>query len=66
MKVWINGEVYVIESGMTIKQLLVVNCLDNKRVAVELNKEIVPRSQHETHYLRAGDLVEIVHAIGGG
>jgi sulfur carrier protein len=33
---------------------------------VEVNQAIVPRSQHDTHALRHGDKVEIVHAIGGG
>jgi sulfur carrier protein len=37
-----------------------------KRVAVEVNLEIVPRSVHATHLLADGDRVEIVHAIGGG
>ena len=40
--------------------------LAGKRVAVEVNLEIVPRSQHATRVLREGDRVEIVHAIGGG
>jgi len=40
--------------------------LTGKRIAVEVNLEIVPRSQHSDHLLQAGDRVEIVHAIGGG
>jgi len=33
---------------------------------VEVNREIVPKSEHDTHTLREGDTVEVVHAIGGG
>ena len=40
--------------------------LAEKRVAVEVNLEIVPRSRHATRVLGEGDRVEIVHAIGGG
>jgi len=46
--------------------LLEEMALTGKRLAVEVNLEIVPRSSHMTHMLRAGDRVEIVHAIGGG
>jgi sulfur carrier protein len=40
--------------------------LTAKRLAVEVNQEIVPRSTYAAHRLRTGDRVEIVHAIGGG
>lgn len=40
--------------------------LEGKRIAVELNMEIVPRSEHPTTILNQGDNLEIVHAIGGG
>ena len=40
--------------------------LTGRRVAVELNLDIVPRSQHAETVLKAGDQVEVVHAIGGG
>ncbi|WP_444999495.1 sulfur carrier protein ThiS [Halomonas mongoliensis] len=66
MKVWINGESLLLKPETTIRQLLVEIKLENRRVAVELNEEIVPRSQHCTRQIRHGDRVEIVHAIGGG
>ena len=47
-------------------QLLHHTGLAERRVAVEVNQVIVPRSRHEAHALSAGDRVEIVHAIGGG
>jgi len=37
-----------------------------RRVAIEINREIVPRSAHAQRVLREGDRVEIVHALGGG
>ncbi|UZW76875.1 sulfur carrier protein ThiS [Alkalimarinus sediminis] len=40
--------------------------LEGKRIAVELNMEIVPRSEHAVTILHQGDNLEIVHAIGGG
>jgi len=66
MQVWINGENRLLKPETTIRQLLVDNLLEDRRVAVELNEEIVPRSQHDTCQIRHGDRVEIVHAIGGG
>ena len=40
--------------------------IENKRLAVEINLDIVPRSQFDSYVLSAGDKVEIVRAIGGG
>ncbi len=40
--------------------------LSNKRLAVEVNLNIVPRSQFAEYFLQAGDKVEIIHAIGRG
>ena len=52
--------------AISIADLLVFLGLTGQRLAVELNCEIVPRSEHETRNLQAGDKVEIVRAIGGG
>ena len=62
----INGETRQLPEGMTVAQLLEEMALTGKRLAVEVNREIVPRSTHGAHRLQAGDRVEIVHAIGGG
>ena len=48
------------------RHLLAENGLVERRVAVEVNGSIVPRSAHPQHALREGDRVEIVHALGGG
>ncbi|WP_343232536.1 sulfur carrier protein ThiS [Motiliproteus sediminis] len=66
IKIELNGEPYEAEAGLTISALLVDLGLADKRVAVEYNLEILPKSEHPQTELRAADRVEIVHAIGGG
>ncbi len=62
----INGEVQRLAQSLTIAQLLRERGLEGKRVAVERNGEIVPKSRHEAENVAAGDRVEIVVAVGGG
>lgn len=66
MQAWINGERCRLSPETTIRQLLVASGLEGRRVAVELNAEIVPRSRHDEVRISDGDRIEIVHAIGGG
>lgn len=66
MHIQLNGKTYPLSQQLTLAQLLEQLELTGKRLAVEVNLAIVPRSQHEQHVLQAGDKVEIVHAIGGG
>lgn len=66
MEIFVNGEARQVPEGITVTQLLEKMALMDRRLAVEVNLEIVPRSTHDVHRLRAGDRVEIVHAIGGG
>ena len=66
MQIQLNGESRRIESGTTIAILLEAEGLGQRRVAVEVNGEIVPRSRHAGQVLREGDRVEVVHALGGG
>ncbi len=66
MRIQLNGESFEFPDGQTVSDLLVLLDLTGRRVAVELNLDIVPRSQHEATVLREGDALEIVHAIGGG
>ena len=66
MEITLNGEAKVIPAQTTAFQLLDIAGLAGKRVAIEVNCEIVPRSTYETHNLHTGDKVEIVRAIGGG
>ncbi len=66
MRIQLNGESFELPDGQTVSDLLVRLDLTGRRVAVELNLDIVPRTQHEATVLREGDALEIVHAIGGG
>lgn len=66
MQITLNGTTFDLPDASRVSDLLELLDLRERRVAVELNQEIVPRSQHERTELRAGDCVEVVHAIGGG
>jgi len=66
MEIFINGESRQVAESLHISELVEMLDLGNKRIAVEVNLEIVPRSMYATHRLQAGDKIEIVHAIGGG
>jgi len=66
MKIRLNGEERELGSDNTIVGLLMIEGLADRRVAVEVNGEIVARGRHDMHVLHEGDRVEIVHALGGG
>lgn len=66
MDILLNGEPHTVEAPCTVAELLRRTGLAERRVAVEVNQAIVPRSRHDTHELAKDDRVEIVHAIGGG
>lgn len=66
MQIQVNGEARSLDAGSTLLQLIQTLELEGKRIAVEINEEIIPRSVHGDTVLNDGDNVEIVHAIGGG
>ena len=66
MDIRLNGEPLALPASCTLTDLLANQGLTERRVAVEVNGEIVPRGRHATHVLQPGDTVEIVHALGGG
>ena len=66
MDILLNGEPRTLVAPASVQQLLQAEGLQERRVAVEVNGEIVPRSRHAEWALVAGDRVEIVHALGGG
>ncbi|MCK0715006.1 sulfur carrier protein ThiS [Chromohalobacter sarecensis] len=66
MHIQLNGDQRELASPLTISELIDQLALTGRRIAVEVNEEIVPRSQHAETRLSPGDRVEIVHAIGGG
>ena len=66
MRVTVNGAAREIPQGMTVRELVVHLGLDGGPVAVEKNLEVVPRAEHAGAILNEGDVVEIVHFVGGG
>jgi sulfur carrier protein len=66
LHVTINGISREVEDRTTLAELLTRLELRHQQVAVEVNRELVPRTQHQTHVLLAGDVVEIVTLVGGG
>lgn len=66
MNIQLNGEPRTLPAPATVHDLLAAEDLLERRVAVEVNGQIVSRSQHGAHALADGDVVEIVHALGGG
>ncbi|KAB7764723.1 sulfur carrier protein ThiS [Xanthomonas maliensis] len=66
MNIRLNGTQCTIPDAFSLAALLAQEGLTERRVAVEVNGEIVSRGRHADHLLREGDVVEIVHALGGG
>ena len=66
MEILLNGRQQTVDDRITVEQLIQEILPPGRRVAVEVNEEIVPRASHAAHVLNAGDRVEIVQAIGGG
>jgi sulfur carrier protein len=66
MKIQLNGEPREIPDHCTAAQLVALLELAGRRLAMEVNREIVPRTRYADTRLHDGDRVEIVHAIGGG
>lgn len=66
MKIQVNGKTQEFADDVNLAEVLVASGLAGRRVAIEVNREIVPRGLHGTHRLRDGDRIEIVQAMGGG
>jgi thiazole synthase len=66
MQLTVNGKTSAIHDQATLAELIAELELTGKRIAVELNREIVPQSQFDSQTLQENDKIEIVHAIGGG
>jgi sulfur carrier protein len=62
----VNGEPMELGSACSLQGLIEQLRLGGRRLAVEINGEIVPRSQYSERVIAEGDRLEIVHAIGGG
>ena len=66
VNVSVNGERKRVPAGLSITRMLAELGLDPQRVAVERNRDVVPRSQLGEVMVEAGDQYEIVHFVGGG
>lgn len=66
MQLTVNGEPRAFEPPLTVEGLLERMGMDGRKVAVERNREVVPKSRYGATDLRSGDRIEIVHFIGGG
>jgi sulfur carrier protein len=66
MDIMVNGTSRAVPDQTSAGELLESLGLAGKRLALEINREIVPRSQFGHYMIQPGDRVEIVHAIGGG
>jgi sulfur carrier protein ThiS len=66
MEISVNGEQRSVDAALSVAELLRGMGLEGKRLAVERNGEIVPKSAHAATPLAEGDRIEIVNAVGGG
>lgn len=66
IEVVINGETRTVLQGTTVSALIGELGLGDRRIAVERNREVVPRAEHATTVLAAGDRLELVTFVGGG
>ncbi len=66
MRIILNGEEKILAAPVTVAELLAGLGLGERRVAVEVNRQIVPRSQHGEYLIKDNDRIEVVRAIGGG
>jgi len=66
MKITVNGHKKNYDFNLTLRMLLIDLGYANKRVAVEINEEIIPRSQLKNKFVVNGDNIEIIKAVGGG
>jgi sulfur carrier protein len=66
VQITVNGEPKAVRDGLTVRDLIVELGLTDGPVAVERNREVVPRAEHATTRLVERDALEIVHLVGGG
>ncbi len=66
MEIVLNGKAHRVTAGARLDELIAALGFAGKRIAVERNGQIVPRSRHGETAVEAGDRIEIVVAVGGG
>ena len=66
MKIIVNGEEISIPEDSNIQDLVAELGFKNKRIAIEVNEAIIPKSKHRSYLLESSDRVEVINAVGGG
>ena len=66
MNIILNNTINEVHENITIEELLLLNNIRSKYIAVEINKRIIPKSKYKEYQLSENDKVEIITAIGGG
>ncbi|MFU8827930.1 MAG: sulfur carrier protein ThiS [Phycisphaerales bacterium] len=66
MQITVNGQTETAPEALTVADLVRSKGISSQPCAVEVNKKLVPKRQHETHILAESDVVEIVTLVGGG
>ena len=66
LSLFVNGEPRAVAPGSTLEDLVATLGLQRKRVAVAVNREVVPRRSFAARRLAEGDRIEILEAVGGG
>ncbi len=66
MEIIVNGQTQSVPDGQTVAALVEAQGLAGQPCAVEVNRKLVPKRQHDEHTLAAGDRVELVTLVGGG
>ena len=66
MKIIVNGEETSLPEDSNIQDLVAELGFTNKRIAIEVNEAIIPKSKHQSYLLKGLDRVEVINAVGGG
>jgi sulfur carrier protein len=66
LELLVNGESRCVPTGCTVEELVCSLGFDRRRIAVAVNRDVVPRAAFAAHALAGGDRVEILEAVGGG
>jgi sulfur carrier protein len=66
IRIRVNGEPRALPAGASVAELVVALGLAGRKLAVAVNRAVVPRARHALHRLSDGDRVEILEAVGGG
>ena len=66
MRIILNNKVTDVDNNISVEQLLITKKIKSLYIAIEINKNIIPKSNYSEYNLNEGDRIEIITAIGGG